>query len=164
MQRIAKLSLLTSAMIFAGILIVTAVSAQPGGPPHHGPDFIRLLDLSEQQLDQLMELRDELELKRVEIHAAQARLQIQLRAELRADNVNMTKVEQLVEQMADNHKEMMLVRIRHLVEFRGLLTSQQRQRFDELRLGDAFIGGPPHGGRGGRGPGMGNGQGPRHGR
>lgn len=161
--KVRKSVTLTVAMLFLGL---GAVIAQPGRGYGRGIGqgqgpvagmYANILDLSEEQQEQISDLRTGHLKKMTELRNQMREKRARLQTLTSGDNYNEGEANQVIEQIGDIHTTMMKERTSHRQEVRSLLTEEQRVIFDSRkgrRMGQLM-----GRNRGGREPGMGYGAG-----
>lgn len=117
------------------LLIGTTAMAQPAQqaprpPAAPGMRMMRALNLTQQQKDQLMNMRLQMAKEMLPLRTQLNNLRSDLKLALTADNYDQRKIEKTVDQMTDVHKKITLSMIQHLRDVRGILTPDQQKKFD----------------------------------
>lgn len=162
-----SLTLITSMTVLAGGLALSTFAQQPGGQGrgmgHMSGGMKKMqrsdscgmgsmmggmhglaaraeeLELTEEQVQQMRSLAMDWAEKRIDLKAAQQKAHLRLEQALRADEVDMEQVEERLDAVFQARKELMLGRIRHRTEVRGLLTDEQREKLGESNMGSAMM-------------------------
>jgi Spy/CpxP family protein refolding chaperone len=117
------------------LLIGTTAMAQPAPPTPRPPAapgmrMMRMLNLTQQQRDQLMDMRLQMTKEMLPMRTQLSTLRSDLKLELTANNYDQRKVENTVNQMTDVRKKMTLAMLGHLRDVRNILTPDQQKKFD----------------------------------
>jgi len=129
------------ALMFAG-----SVFAQPGpGPEHKGPrGHMEMMEgrqfaglqLTDEQRNQMADLRLELQKQMEPLKAKMAALRSDMKLLMIADTPDMQKIEAKSNEINKLQGQIMLLQIKHKVKVRSLLTPEQKKKFDSLVLAD----------------------------
>lgn len=114
---------------------------KPGMPP-----YLRAVNLTEAQKDQLFALRHEQAPKMREQHKAQFKLMQEMRETTQADQFDEAKAKSIASQMAALDQEKILARAQNEAKIFALLTPEQRTKAREFKMHKNW--GPDHGPRG----------------
>jgi Spy/CpxP family protein refolding chaperone len=145
---------------------VTAAYAQRGARLNQDVQRPRLerfadeLGLSQEQMDQLKELREQGFSQMADFRKDMARVDNEMRGEMLKDNPSADVMRKLVAKRSDLRGKMEMMRIEHRLAMRDILTEEQRDKMMMFR-GRGGRGGFGDGPRGFRGRGMGRGRGMR---
>lgn len=176
MKKLSRVVLMaTAATLVIGLAVTSVSEAQQGRRGRRAPApndagmvqrGLDRLDLSDDQRETIKEMRVAHRQQAVLRRGEMASLRAQLQAELMNDDLNESKVRSLSKQISDLRSEADAARLDHRLAMRKVLTPEQREKLQEMRMnGPRFgkRGGPGmHQGRGGRGgPGL---HGGHHGR
>jgi Spy/CpxP family protein refolding chaperone len=124
---------LTIALIcvfISGALIFTGCRSHS----HHGKaefmvDYIaEALDLTEEQRDQLDDIKEEFIAKAQEMHAQKEAMHAKFMEELRKPEIDQEKVKDLIDQKRAQMDEIIDLAMAHLVEFHETLSPEQREK------------------------------------
>ncbi|MFW5915037.1 MAG: Spy/CpxP family protein refolding chaperone [Planctomycetota bacterium] len=107
----------------------------------HGlPARAEELDLEEEQVEEIRDLRKDWAMQRVDLTATLQKARMQLAETLRTDEVDMEEVEKQLDAVFQAKKELKLGKIRHRTEARDVLTEEQREKLGEDKMGDTMMG------------------------
>lgn len=121
------------------------------------------LELKKEQIEKIRDLATDWAVKRVDRTAALQKARLQLAEALRAEEVDMEKVEKRLDTVLQAQKDLKLGQIRHMAEVCEVLTEEQREKLGAGVMGCPMMGG--HYGREMQAPGaMHHGRGMRGGR
>lgn len=165
-------TLVRSALIGACVLAVsgagTAALAQRGGWRNTDSRMSRqarmaeFLELSEEQIDQLNELRQEGRSQMTDLRKEMLRIRNQIQGEVLKDSPDVARLKKLTAKKGEIRAQMELARLEHRLAMREILTEEQRDKM-MMRRGHGRRGGFRDGVHGfGHGR-MGSGRGPRGG-
>lgn len=110
-----------------------------GGMSKHGihdgkPPYLRDLDLSSAQKDQLFNINYAQVPAMRDQHKQHQQLMGELRATAQADKYDDTKAQQIADKAAKLEKEKVLARVRHEAKVFALLTPEQRKKAREFKM------------------------------
>jgi Spy/CpxP family protein refolding chaperone len=147
---------------------VTGAYAQRAARPDRQVQRTRLerladvLELSQDQIDRLEELRDQGFSQMADLRKEMARVDNDMRGEMLKDNPSEAALKKLVAKRSDIRGEMEMMQLEHRLAMRDILTQEQRDKLMMLRgsgRGRGAWGGFGDGSRGFRGRGMRGGRG-----
>ena len=129
-------------------VILLSVGMLVAGPKRGGDNprqMARMLDLTESQESQIMDLKLTLQKEILPLRTELSNLRSQLKLEITAEDFNENKVSKLASQIADLQKQIRIKRILHQRAVRNLLTEEQKKKFDLhiIARGDYRRGGGP---------------------
>lgn len=116
------------------------VHCQKGAGMHHGtgklglPHYLRGIQLSETQQDQVFNLRHAQVPVMRDQHKQRVKLMQELRATSQVDQFDDAKAQQIANQLASLDKEKTLTRARNDAKIFALLTPEQRQKAREAKM------------------------------
>jgi Spy/CpxP family protein refolding chaperone len=113
--------------------LVLSVGMLIAGPKRGGDNprqMARMLELTESQESQIMDLRLALHKEILPLRTELSNLRSQLKLEITAEDFNENKVSKLASQIADLQKQIRMKRILHQRAVRNLLTEEQKKKFD----------------------------------
>lgn len=116
---------LSTLLLSVGILIA--------GPKRGGDNprqMAWMLELTETQESQVMDLRLKLQKEILPFRAELSDLRAQMKLEITAEDFNEGKVSKLASQIADIQKQIRIKRVLHQRAVRNLLTEDQKKKFD----------------------------------
>ncbi len=116
---------LSTLLLSVGILIA--------GPKRGGDNprqMAWMLELTETQESQVMDLRLKLQKEILPFRAELSDLRAQMKLEITAEDFNEGKVSKLASQIADIQKQIRMKRVLHQRAVRNLLTEDQKKKFD----------------------------------
>ena len=119
------------------LLLVGGLFAQPGpGPMQNQPCMLMLngLNLTDQQLSQVQNLRLELQKKMLTMQGDLQKLQKDFRLMVINENVSEKQLEKQLRKIHDLKLKMALERTKHQRKIRSLLTDEQKNKFDSMFL------------------------------
>ncbi len=163
-----------SSLLFIFMLNIALAQPGPQMPPgamgpmmNELPAMPRLgaaLGLTETQLDQLANLRLEMQKKMLPLRSQVVAKRNELKLLLTADKPDMGKIKAKIKEISDIRVQMATIRAEHLTKVRALLDDSQKKKFDAMILSGKGMGGMHHGGMHphGKKP-MGKGKGCHHG-
>ncbi len=144
--------------IFTLLFIFTAgiVQAQPPATPPPGmpgpvmdefpmpPNMGTRLGLTEAQMDQIANLRLEMQKKALPIRSELVSKRNELKLLLTADQPDMGKIKAKLKEISELRVQMGTLWAQHLVKVRALLDDTQKKKFDSMILSGKGMGGMPH--------------------
>jgi Spy/CpxP family protein refolding chaperone len=155
-----------------GACILTVSGAGTAAPAQRGegrlPDLRKsrqermaeFLDLSERQIDQIKELREEDRSQRVSLRKEMLRIRNEIQGEMLEDSPDINRLKKLAARKGEVRTQMEVARLEHRLAMRDILTEEQRDKMF-MRRGHGRRGGFREGGhefgRGRMGPGGGPG-------
>jgi Spy/CpxP family protein refolding chaperone len=150
-QEVSMKHLVVVALV-AGLTLTAAAQPGPGpgtgwGPRHERGEFLKTLNLTEQQQTQIAKLRLDMEKKQV---AAQSKIRlarIELRELMQADAPDKAVVEKKLKEVSDAQHQMKQTMLDHLFAVRALLTSEQQKLWKQHMANRMMGGGEPMRGR-----------------
>lgn len=116
---------LSTLLLSVGILIA--------GPKRGGDNprqMARMLELTETQESQVIDLRLKLQKEILPFRAELSDLRAQIKLEITAEDFNEGKISKLASQIADIQKQIRMKRVLHQRAVRNLLTEEQKKKFD----------------------------------
>ena len=158
----------TTLAVFASFLILTAAaSAQPRGGMMMAADE---LELTDQQIEKLEDLRYQHQKEMIGKQAAVKEARLELRELMRKADVSEKAALAKQERILDAKDEIARAKLKHKIATRNILTEEQFKKWQKMKRGKGHHGGPGmKGDCDGRGPGFhqgmkpGKGMGPGHG-
>jgi Spy/CpxP family protein refolding chaperone len=115
----------TGLFVFSGILL----AKQPGAAPRmHRLD--RILDLSDEQKSQMLDLHLQLEKEVLPLQSEIEKLHADLKGEMIAEKFNEASVKKLLDRISDLRQNIQYKRIMNQRAVRDLLTADQKKKFD----------------------------------
>lgn len=96
----------------------------------------RILDLTREQRDRIAQIRDHEQRQMIRQRADLATARLDLRRLLRDERIDRAAIDRQIDAMARLRAEMAKARIGTMLEIRGVLTPEQRQKARERRMGD----------------------------
>jgi Spy/CpxP family protein refolding chaperone len=112
------------------LLLVLVGAAQHPDAPHRMGQMARMLDLTEQQQSQILDMKLKLKKEMLPVRSDIERLRSELKLEMTADKFDEGKVKKLVEDISKKQQELKLTRIEHHRAVRDILTPDQQKKFD----------------------------------
>lgn len=92
--------------------------------------MMRMLNLTQQQRDQLMDMRLKMAKEMLPLRTQLSTFRSDLKLDLTANNYDQRKVENTVNQISDVRKKMTLTMLQHMRDVRNILTPDQQKKFD----------------------------------
>jgi Spy/CpxP family protein refolding chaperone len=120
-------------ILFGLTILLTTVGMLTAGPRRDGDGprhMMRMLDLTETQESQILDLKLEHEKQVLPVKTKLKELRTQMKLEMTAENFDEKKVSKLMDQMSDIQKEIHLKRVIHQRAVRDILTEEQKKKFD----------------------------------
>ena len=108
-----------------------AMHGERHGMHHRGGDFLRRLDLTEAQRDQVFRIRHEQAPVAHEAMKVMRRAHEELRTLAKAPSFDRAKARSLVDAAAKAHADLAFLRIEGMSKIRSILTPEQRAKLDE---------------------------------
>jgi len=144
-----KIILLSLAILLISVGLLSADPRKDGDGPWH---MMRMLELTESQESQILDLKLEHEKQILPLRTELNELRTQMKLELTADSFNENKVSKIMEQMSNLQKKIHMKRVTHQRAVRDILTEEQKKKFDLhiLSRGDKGKGNLKHNRRGQR--------------
>jgi Spy/CpxP family protein refolding chaperone len=112
------------------LLMIVMGEAQHPDSPHRMRQMTRMLDLTEEQQSQILDMKLKLKKEVVPLQSDIERLRSELKLEMTADKFNEGKVKKLVQDISIKQQELKLSRIGHHRAVRDILTPDQQKKFD----------------------------------
>ncbi len=138
------------AVLAALTILVPLTWAQ--GPPGPGnkdegrPDFKKRLGLSEEQLEQLDNIRHETELATIDVRAEIAKSEKKLQHELKKEKSDKSIIDNLINEIGELHAKMLRLRVDSLLKTKEILTPEQFKKFaNRLKMWKGMGDGPGQG-------------------
>ncbi len=135
-----KMNVILVLLIAIAIAVVSVGNAQPmrkfheRGHQKSGPMMFKMLDLSEEQVAQMTDLRVEHQKKMLPIQTEIQQRVGELKLLQTEDRPNLKKIDGKIEEIADLRAELQKERVRHHLKIRDLLTDEQKKMFDSKIL------------------------------
>jgi Spy/CpxP family protein refolding chaperone len=112
----------------------------PGQPPPVQPRgmqpsilaFAVELDLTAAQIEKLVAIEKESNAKAKKIHQEMKALMEQMRKETEKDSPDESKVDEIINRIAENHKLFMKERFHDMLQIKAVLTKDQREKMKKL--------------------------------
>ncbi len=140
-----------------GLVLAAALSmmgpgmgAGPGIGMLMNPMVQQELGLSQDQVEKLQKVFDDMQMQTIDIKADIAKLTLQMKQMMRSENPDEKAVDQLIQQISDKRAEMQTARVKAMLQVRKILSKEQFEKFQAMK--------PPFKAKGGK---HGKGRGPR---
>lgn len=122
-------------LVLTGLFIVSgALAAQPRNAQRGMLQGMKMLDLSEEQKNQIADLRLNLQKDIIPLHSEADKLRSELKIELTADRFDEGKVRKIIANLSDLEENIHMKRILNQRAIRDLLTPEQQKKYDLLIL------------------------------
>ncbi len=151
------------------MLMATATQAQPNRQGNRGLYYgdrtgrLDYLDLTEEQSEQLTQLRTDHYNAMKPLRAKMDEIRARERTLLAEESVDLKEVEEVIDQQTELSNEMRKLQVKHQLAMKAVLTDEQVMKLEQGPRRPARMGQAP-GYRRGQAPGYGRGQFPRDGR
>jgi Spy/CpxP family protein refolding chaperone len=154
MKRFAVVTLFLAAQVaFAQPPGGPGACCMPDRPERPGMEFMKDLNLTEKQMDDLHGLRASFEKKMIETQAKIRLVRVDLRELAGAEKPDRAAIEKKLGEISDLQLKEKLALVDHLFQAKGILTPEQQKKFREHMAGRLLNeGGMPGGRRGGMMP------------
>lgn len=119
------------------IAMTVVVMAQPepeGELEGYRERFSDKLNLTEQQEDQIAELRSDFQLKMIDLNADLQKLELGLKNKVHTDDPDRNVIHKTVDKISAKKCEIQKFRLDHRLEVRSLLTDEQHKTFDSMPM------------------------------
>lgn len=117
------------------VTLLGTLVAQPG-PPGNEPPLEKIrdeLELTEEQIDQMRELKYEHRLAAIDLRAELGKEKLEMEQLMTADDFDRDAIYKQAEKVAELEKQLNLMRIESKLDAMEILTAEQREEFEELR-------------------------------
>jgi Spy/CpxP family protein refolding chaperone len=122
-------------LVLMAMTVVAMAQPEPGkGLKGHRERFSDKLNLTEQQEDQIAELRSDFQLKMIDLNADLQKLELKLKAKVHTDDPDRNAIHKTVDKISAKKGEIQKFRLDHRLEVRGLLTDEQCKTFDSMPI------------------------------
>jgi Spy/CpxP family protein refolding chaperone len=125
-----KIILFSLTILLISVGLLSADPRKDGDGPRH---MMRMLELTESQESQILDLKLEHEKQILPLRTELRELRTQMKLEITADSFNKNQVSKIMDQMSNLQKEIRMKRVTHQRSVRDILTEEQRKKFD-LRI------------------------------
>jgi Spy/CpxP family protein refolding chaperone len=122
-----KIMLFSLSLLLISVGMLTAQQKRTGDGPRY---MMRMLELTESQESQVLNLKLEHEKQILPLRSELKALRMQMKLELTAEKFSQSKVSKLMDQMASLQKEIHMKRVTHQRAVRDILTEEQKKKFD----------------------------------
>ena len=129
-HRTCKLAL---AVTFAMVTLTSHAAAQPGRPGGEGLAGLEELDLSDEQLGRIQDIRSQVRASAEPLMEQRRDMREQLRDAIRSEVVNEGAIRALVATAADVEANLVILRAYANADILAILTPDQRARLEEIR-------------------------------
>jgi len=136
MNRTTKVILIATLAVAAILSVAFALPAGRKGRPGKGPDLEKLadnLELSEDQIDRIREIRYDFEEDGIDRRAELEKAQLEMRKLMDEDDFDRGKIMAQAEKVTTLESEMKLAKIDGMLRALEVLTDKQREELGELR-------------------------------
>ena len=150
-------------LLMAALALATVSGSVLAASPRRGEDAaprvvqrpdvrygLRALDLTDEQIRKIAEIRQKAEEQAIPIRGELFTLRQQLALALRSAQVDANKVKELASRINDLEGQLEQIRLQVWLDIRGVLTDEQRAKLGTF-MGLGILGGPGFGRRGGFG-------------
>lgn len=96
-------------------------------------DVIKELDLSKDQLKKFKQHKAQYKKERIRLCSEQEILQIDLHSELQNDEIDRAKVDEIINKIAELHKQKLTTRVNAIEDLKKILTSTQWEKYKSSR-------------------------------
>jgi len=156
---VLTLALLLTSPVFAQRMLDRAPCGQGHGPGFGPgmPEMIEKLNLSDQQQEQLQDMRLANQKEMIPLRADIKLLRLELQ-ELISNDASRSEIDNKIDQISEARKAIQKKRVGHRLDMRQVLTPEQRKQWDKMKHHRGMKG-EHHGARGHHGQGKGMGRG-----
>ncbi|UCD37594.1 MAG: Spy/CpxP family protein refolding chaperone [Fidelibacterota bacterium] len=139
-----------SRLILLLLLPLAFTLAQPwhGFGGHH-KTWDKDLDLTKEQKEKITGLRTDFQKEAIDMRADMQKLRLELQEQMRTEKPDRKAIEATVDKITAKQNTMMMARVNTHLDVRGVLTPEQREKFDARPMKRGF--GKGYGHRRGRG-------------